>query len=121
MPKLLWFAKVKPPDNFSKQSSGLEQILTKDLTSYYLNSLNDLMEIANITILLTRKVIDPNMPYKIAQIVNSMIVAKLPKLTDSPCTLPWWIVPAGKERIAVKDRTWDRYQWQIVMQIFTVK
>lgn len=47
------------------------------------------MEIANITILLTRKVIDPNMPYKIAQIVNSMIVAKLPKLTDSPCTLPW--------------------------------
>lgn len=79
------------------------------------------MEIVNFTIVLTKKVIDPNVLYKIPQIVNSMIVAKLPKLTDSPCTAPWWIVPVGKERIAVKDGTWDRYQWKIVMQIYTVK
>ena len=60
MPKVLWFAKVKPPDNLSKQPSGLEQILARDLTSYLFEhtaadavsftSLNDLMEIANNTI-----------------------------------------------------------------------
>lgn len=37
--------------------------------------LNDNMEIANITIELTRKVIDPNKLYKIPQIVNPIIVA----------------------------------------------
>ena len=63
------------------------------------------MEIANITIELTRKVIDPNKLYNIPQIVNPMILAKLPKLTESPCTAPWRIVPAGKERIAIKDGT----------------
>jgi hypothetical protein len=47
------------------------------------------MEIANITVELTRKVIDPNKLYKIPQIVNSMILAKFPKLTASPCTGPW--------------------------------
>ena len=26
-----------------------------------------------------------------------MILAKLPKLAASPCSAPWWIVPAGKE------------------------
>jgi hypothetical protein len=47
------------------------------------------MEIANITIELTRKVIDPSKLYKIPQIVNQMILAKLPKLTASPCIGPW--------------------------------
>ena len=47
------------------------------------------MEIANITIELTRKVIDPNKLCKIPQIVNPMILAKLPKLTASPCSAPW--------------------------------
>jgi hypothetical protein len=46
------------------------------------------MEIANITIELTRKVIDPNKLCKILQIVNPMIIAKLPKLTASPCSRP---------------------------------
>ena len=63
------------------------------------------MEIANITIELTRKVIDPNKLYKIPQIINPMILAKLPKLTASPCTAPRSIVPAGKETIAIEDDT----------------
>ena len=46
------------------------------------------MEIANITIALTRKVVDPNKLYKIPPIVNPMILAKLPKLPMSPCTAP---------------------------------
>ena len=47
------------------------------------------MEIVNITIELTRKVIDSNKLHNIPQIVNPMILAKLPKLTASPCTAPW--------------------------------
>lgn len=47
------------------------------------------MEIANITMELTRKVIDPNNLCKIPQIVSPMILAKLPKLTASPCSAPW--------------------------------
>lgn len=128
MPKVLWFAKVKPPDNFSKQSSGLEQILARfqlhiiwtDYSTCYIiiKNPNDYGNCkyyysSNEELLIQTK------RYKIPQIVNPTIHAILPKLTQRSFTAPVEY-SCEKGRIAIEDGTWDRYQLQILLQIYTV-